>query len=118
MSTPKLHPLNDLPLLVTISTVNAAGRLIPFTASTSMRAFLATSDTPTATAADATLNTVPTYTGAGGKWMVTFNKALLTPSLLNTHFASAVPYCIVENDEDVRVAIRLEYAPTKLIEAT
>lgn len=109
MTTPKLYPLNDCALLVTVRVVNNAGRYVPLEASVAPTAFLATSNEPTATAADLSLVTTPVYTGASGRWLVAFDAADLTPSLLATLFGSTTPFCIVQFTDDVRVAIELDY---------
>lgn len=113
MSTPVLYPLNDLGFTVPLKKIDTDsasatfGKAIALTTGT-VTAFLATSDLPTAAAADATLVATCTHV-ANGKWLIHFDGAALTASLLNTHFAAATPYMIVQVSGDIRVAVTLEY---------
>lgn len=111
----ELNPSNDLSLQVTLKTVDPDTQdILPLTEGTVL-AFLATSDSPTATAADATLTTTCTYSTKKKKWLVPFQGSALTPSLLASLFASTPPWCIVTaNATDVRVAIDGEYVPSRV----
>lgn len=104
----KLYPLNDFCVDVTLT--DRAGA--PIT-SGSVTAFLSTSKEPSATAADAALSVTATYSGAGGVWNVTIDAAVLTLALLNTHFANATPYLIVQLVGAVRVWQKCKYSTSR-----
>ena len=108
MSVPQLSPLNDFIASVTLNDVSSAGVETPVTSGT-VTAFFATSHTSDATAADASLTTSGVYTGAGGVWIVRFDAATLTKSLLDSKFTSATPYLIVEVSGAVRVWKKCHY---------
>jgi hypothetical protein len=112
MSLPELTPLNDFIASVTLTDVDAAGEETPVIAGT-VTAVFATSRDSDATAADPTLSTSATYTGAGGVWLIRFDAATLTESLLDTHFASASPYLIVQMTGAVRVWKRCKYVASR-----
>lgn len=110
MSTIYLTPLRDLKIEIVAKNYVIANSKVSQAAITTgtMSAFLATSNGPTATAADASL--VGTCTHAGtGHWLVEFDAAILTASLLATHFASATPYCIVSIPNEFRDYVTLTY---------
>lgn len=108
MATLELYPLNDFIAQVTLKDVDATGAEIPVTTGT-VTAFLATSNGPTATAADPTLSVSAVYTGAGGVWLITIDAAVLTASLLALHFATVTPYLIVQKTGAVRVYAKCKY---------
>jgi len=114
MSAPALYPLNDFALIATIKIANAVGVLEPLEAGVGT-AFLATSHLPTATAADPSLVMTPTYTGAGGKWLVAFDASVLTPTLLASLFGSAQPHVIIQFPSSIRVAIPCTYQAAREI---
>lgn len=108
----KLYPLNDLALTVKLQDINpATGVKSPLTVGT-VTAFLATSDSPTAVAADGTLSMSATHIGSG-KWLVFFDATVLTPALLATHFASTPPVLIVVYPSGIRAYLTLEYQPSR-----
>jgi len=109
MATPQLSPLNDLAFLVTLKVMGPTGAMIPLDTG-SASCFLATSAAATAGAADPSLVGTITYTGAGGKWTVSFDAAILTPSLLATHFAAATPYVIIQVANGIRRAVACQYS--------
>jgi hypothetical protein len=115
MSIPVLYPLNDFAFIATVRVANASGALVALETGTPT-AFLATSDSPTATAADATLQMTPTYTGTGGKWLVSFDASVLTPALLATLFGSATPYVILQFTGAVRVVVECAYLASRTID--
>jgi hypothetical protein len=117
MNIPTLSPLNDLAFLATIRVVNASGSLTALETG-SPTAFLALSDSPTATAADVSLVTTPTYTGAGGKWLVSFDAAVLTPALLASLFGSVTPYVIISFPGAIRVAVQCAYLASRVVQPT
>ena len=114
MSIPVLYPTNDFAMIATLRVPNSAGVLVALETGTPS-AFLAVSDSPTATAADATLVMTPTYTGQGGKWLVAFDAAVLTPALLASLFASVTPYIIIAFLNASRVAVECAYLPSKKV---
>ena len=109
MATPQLSPLNDLAFLVTLKVMGPTGSMIPLDTGTAS-CFLATSNAATATATDPTLVGTMTYTGAGGKWTVAFDAAVLTPALLATHFAAVTPYVIIQLANGIRRAVACQYS--------
>lgn len=111
----KLHPLNDLAYVATVKTVTAAGALAPLETGTAS-CFLATSESPTATAADASLVGTATYTGVNGKWLVAYDAAALTPSLLASLFAAVTPHSILTFTDGIRVATPLVYEAANVVD--
>ena len=118
MSIPSLYPLNDLAFLVTLKIADpVTGAMAPLETGT-VTAFLATSDAPDAVAADGTLVATVVYTGRHGKWLVSFDAAILTVALLASKFTAATPYCIVQAPSAVRFAIELAYDTTRSVTPT
>lgn len=110
----ELNPSNDLDLQVTLKTVNPTTQAVTPLTSGTVLAFLATSDSPTATAADPTLTTTCTYSSATKKWLVPFEGSALIPSLMASLFGSTPPFCIVTaNATDVRVALPGVYVASR-----
>lgn len=104
-----LNPYNDLTLLVTLKTVTLASGVITPVSSGTVAAFLATSNSPTATVADPTLNATCTYTGSLGRWTIAWDGAVLTPTL-----AATITYAIITlNATDIRVAVALTYGASR-----
>lgn len=115
MTNLNLYPLNDLAFLVRIK-VPVSGVMTPLASATSPTAFLAVDAGPETAAADATLVTTPTYTGAGGQWEVVFDAAVLTPTLLDQYFADVTPYVIVAFPGIIRIAIPCSYYPSRIVQ--
>jgi len=115
VSIPVLYPTNDFAMIATLRVPNSAGVLVALETGTPS-AFLAVSDSPTATAADATLVMTPTYTGAGGKWLVAFDASVLTPALLATLYATTTPYVIIAFPNSIRVAVECAYLASKRVQ--
>lgn len=107
-----LYPLNDLAVRVTLKVVDqTSGKVVPLTDGT-VTAFLATSNSPTATAADPTLTT----TGVNlnyGNYLIGFDGSVLTPTLLASLFATVTPYLIIQQPNDIRVYAELAYTPSR-----
>ena len=115
---PGLYPLNDLYLTVQLQQVSSTTGEVSALTTGSPTCFLATANTPAATAADPTLAGTITHVGTAaagnlGTWLVTFDAAALTAALLNTHFASVTPYCIINLTGGIRVYIQLAYAASR-----
>ena len=106
---PVLYPLNDLALSVKLEEISPTTGAKTLVTTGAVTAFLATSNGPTAAVADATLNATVNYSGAGGKWIVTIDAAILTAALLNTLFVATIPYLIVVRANGVRVYVELAY---------
>lgn len=115
----KLAPLQDLVRWVGPVYESVSGTLTPVTTGT-VTGFLATTNTSSATAADASLSATLTHVGgnadglggthAQGTWEFVLDASALTLALLNTHFAATgVAYLIVKRDNAFRVWERLEY---------
>lgn len=115
MSIPVVYPLNDFAFIATLKVPNSLGVLVALESGTPS-AFLAVSDSPTATAADATLVMTPTYTGAGGKWLVAFDASVLTAALLATLYAATTPYVIIAFPNSIRVAVECAYLASKQVQ--
>lgn len=111
---PGLYPLNDLALSVKLQDIDATTGAKSLVTTGTVTAFLAIAATPTATVADPTLNATVNYSGAGGKWTITIDAAVLTATLLNTLFASTTPYLIIVRANGVRVAVELLYSATRV----
>jgi hypothetical protein len=118
--TTNLYPKNDLAFVASVRRANSAGRLVPLEAAVNPTAFLATTDSSTAVAADPAFVTTPTPTGRAGAWLVQFDADVLQPAALAAAgFTSSAPlYCIVQFDEGVRVAVELALVDSKLVVAT
>lgn len=107
-----LYPLNDFAKYVKLKDISSTtGVVTPLTTGT-VTAFLSTGNTPSATAADPTLSMSAVHQ-SNGKWLVFFDASVLTDSLLQTNFASAAPYLILEYANGFRVYFTGEYSETR-----
>jgi hypothetical protein len=113
MSAPYLYPLNDFALVVTLKIVNDEGVMVPLETGTAT-AFFAVDADPLTTAANPALVTTPTYTGAGGKWLIKFEAADMDPTVLGTLFAAVTPFLNVHFSNASFFSIQCEYAPTRV----
>lgn len=113
MIIPDLYPLNDLAVSVRLVDIDATTGAESNVTTGTVTAFLATSNGPTATAADATLNATVNYSGAGGWWTVTIDAAVLTAALLDTLFASVTPYLIIRRTNGIRVYVEMAYSASR-----
>lgn len=111
MSTLYLFPLNDFSVKIPLKDVDGTGKTIPLITGT-VTAFFATSNSPTATTADASLTTTATHVG-GGTWLVQFDAAVLDPTLLATLFGATLPFLIVQKPSGVRVYFDVIYAASR-----
>jgi hypothetical protein len=116
MTTLYLRPLNDLAFTVDARVVDTStGALTPLTDAvpTPPDAFLATTNAPTAEAADPSLVGTVSYLAPRRRWLVRFDAPLLTPTLLDDLWGpgdgGAIAYAIVRFPGDIRVAVPLEY---------
>lgn len=112
MSTPVINPLNDFALYAKLQKINEQTGVRTALTSGSVTAFLATSDAPTATAADASLVVTPTHV-ADGKWLIFFDASVLQPALLETLFADTTPVLILQHEDGVRVYRTCAYAASR-----
>ncbi len=116
-----LYPSNDFVLQALLRTVNVTTQLVTVLTDADapvVRAFLATSDSPTATAADPSLTTSCSYSKSTQRWMLAWEGSVLTPTLLATLFAADPTACfaiITVNGTDIRGAIQLEYIAPRLV---
>lgn len=99
-------PIMDIDPVTSLETPVIAGTVI---------GFLSTSKEPTAAAADGALQTNLVYVGAQpgrkvGQWMFRLGGAVLTPALLEQHFATARPFLVVERTGVARVFEELQYS--------
>lgn len=107
-----LYPLNDFSVKVKLREINpTTGVVSPLTTGT-VTAFLATSDAPTAGAADPALEMTPTHLG-GGVWLIFFDATVLTAALLATHFAATPPVLVVVQPGGIRTANAISYAAAR-----
>src|SRR5690348_629197 len=113
MSTPlTLSPLNDFAVKAKLKQIDpATGDVGPLTTGT-VTAFLATSNSATATAADPSLSVDADHLG-DGVWLVSFDGAVLTPELLDPLFGATLPYLIIEQDGNVRVYAPVTYSASR-----
>jgi len=108
----KLYPLNDFAMFVKLKDIDSeTGVVAPLTEGT-VTAFLATTNEADATAADGTLSVEAVHISSG-KWLVFFDASVLTLTLLETHFAAATPYLIVQQSNGFRVYEELEYSESR-----
>ena len=107
-----IHALNDFAVKAKLRTMNpTTGVIGPLTSGT-VTAFLSTTNTAAATAADAALSMTPTHMG-DGVWLIFFDAAVLTTALLDTHFASTPPYLIVQQTGELRAYALLSYVAAR-----
>jgi hypothetical protein len=118
MSSHTLYPLNTLWRLVTIETVNASDGSTEGATTGTVTAFLAVSNEPDVTTADATLSVAATHVGVAdpaagqwplGTWLITIPASVLTVALLDQLFTTVTPYLIVERTGSDRVYEKLHY---------
>src|SRR5690349_12280123 len=118
-----LNPLNKLFRTVLIEDVSGTtGATIPVVSGT-LTAFLATSNSPTATAADGTLSVSGTHVGVSvpdathpfplGTWLIEIGGNALSVALLDSLFTTATPYLIVVYNDLDRVYEKLKYKRTR-----
>lgn len=110
--TPTLYPLNDFSLLLPLKMVNATTGKVEKVITGTVTFFIATSNTPTAVAADGTLAGSATHVGSGN-WLIQLDAAALTAVLLATLFASTPPVLIVIQPNGFRVYLPLLYAASR-----
>jgi Na+-transporting methylmalonyl-CoA/oxaloacetate decarboxylase beta subunit len=108
-----LYPLNDLNLVVTLKFVDVDGSTKPLDTGP-ISFFIATSNLPTATAADPALSGTAVHLATGsGQWLIQLDASVLTYSLLNGLFASVPPVLIVQSTNNVRGYAPLTYVPSR-----
>lgn len=116
-------PLNDLEIKVgPLKSISATGTPTPITTGTTT-GFLATSKAPDATEADAALQATLTHVGGeddgnggtyeDGTWLFLLNAAVLTKSLLETHFLTNTPWFICQRTDDIRVVKECVYRESR-----
>lgn len=111
MSIP-ISPLNDLALIVKLYNIDpVTGAKTPLSGGSAV-AFLAISNLPTAVTVDNTLSLVPVDL-TGGKWLVSFDGAILTAAILALHFVATPPFLIIQHNSGVRVYVPLVYEPAR-----
>jgi hypothetical protein len=112
MAKPVISPLNDLDLEVRLEAIGNDGKPVPLT-SGPVGAFVALDKTSTTPPADASLVATCTYTGAKGKWKLSFAGSSFQPALLATLFGGVgapAPVIIIEVPQSVRRYIECTYA--------
>lgn len=112
MSLDTIYPANDWACKVKLKDISVIdGSIGPLTTGI-VRAFLSTSAGPTATPADSTFDIHATHLG-NGIWLILFDAAVLTATLMQSLFGSTPPYLIVEYGGGFRVSTPLVYATTR-----
>lgn len=119
MANRPLSPLNDFDRTVLIEEVNASGVVVPVvdTSGGAIVGFLSTGKEPTAVAAHASLSVAGTYIGGAngydaGTWLFQIDASALTAALIDTNFATNVPYFIVQRSNGKRRYEKLKYTPS------
>lgn len=109
-----MYPSNDLAITVTLQEIDAVtGVKGPLTTGT-VTAFITTSTSPTATAADPSLSVEATHlNNPAGKWLIFFDASLLTPALLDSLFSGTPPYLIVQQANGIRAYAPMEYVASR-----
>lgn len=109
-----LFPENDLAFTVKLYDVaTPTGVKGPLLGAT-VTCFLSTSNSPTATVSGSLSGTVVERTPTGqGVYLVTFDRSVLTAAALNTYFAAATPYCIIDQGGGIRAYIEMAYTVSR-----
>lgn len=108
-----LYALNDFAVRTNpLRAINSLTGVVSLLTAGTVTAFLTTSSGPTAAAADPALSMTPTHIG-GGVWLIFFGAAVLTPALLDLHFAASPPYLIVQQPGGIRVYAPVTYAAAR-----
>lgn len=107
-----IFPLNDFAAKAKLRNLDpTTGVETPLTTGPVI-AFLATSNGPAATAADAALSMSPVHLG-DGVWLIFLDAAVLTTALLDPLFAATPPYLIVQQPGGVRVYAPVAYTAAR-----
>lgn len=110
-----ISPLNDFVATMILENVASDTGVVTAISSGTITGFLATSDSPDATAADANWSVSGTYIGGAndyeaGTWMWQIDAAVLTYALMEAAFGSSKKaYFIVQKTNDKRVVKKLRY---------
>jgi hypothetical protein len=109
-----LAPLNDFVWTAKVVLRSATTGAEEAVTTGTVTGFLATTNTSSATTAEATWSVSGVYIGGAngfdaGTWMFQLDAAVLTAALLATHFTTATPYFIVTRTNGVRQWYRLRY---------
>lgn len=108
-----LWPLNDFAKFARLKDINTStGEVTDLTTGT-ITAFFSTTNTPTSTAADASLSMSPTYVTAKARWLIFFDATVLTAALLAAQFGSTPPYLIIQYPSGFRVYFKGEYQASR-----
>jgi hypothetical protein len=117
MTTPIIWPLNDFALKAKLKDIDSATGIVAPLITGTVTAFLATSNLPTATAADPTLSVTASNLGLGA-WLIFFDATILLPSLLDGLFAATPPYCIIVYPSGIRVAVECSYQASRVVDVS
>lgn len=111
--TPIIYPLNDFSFIVPLKDVDpATGKVVKLT-SGAVTFFLSVTDDPaTATAADAAFAGSATHVG-NGNWLIQLDAAALTVAKMETAFAAAPPFLIIQKPSGFLVNLPLAYQKKK-----
>ena len=119
-----ISPLNTFWRLYQIDTISSVDGSETGATTGSVTGFIATSNAPDATAADATLSVAGTHVGVAspaagqwplGTWLISIPGSSLTVALMDQLFNnnSTLPYLIIERTGSDRVSETLKYKRTK-----
>lgn len=111
--TPTLYPLNDFSLKLPLKMVDpATGKVVKLLAGT-VTFFIATTNSPTATTAHASLTGSATHVGSGD-WLIQLDATSLDPTVLAGLFSAQVPpILIIVQPGGFRVFLPLLYAASR-----
>jgi hypothetical protein len=106
-ATPIVSPGNNLAFVVRLKQPNASGGTDPIPNTSVVSAYLANSPTATSPPDPALVASVSFI--AGPKWLVEFSGADLTDAVLDSAFANATPWLVVEQVGGIRAVAKLAY---------
>lgn len=111
--TPIIYPLNDFSFIVPLKDVDPAdGKVKPLLTGT-VTFFLSVTDDPaTAVAADPAFAGSATHVGKGN-WLIQLDAAVMTVAKMETAFAAAPPFLMIQKPSGFLVNLPLAYQKKK-----
>jgi hypothetical protein len=108
-----LWPLNDFAkFLKSVKDISPTTGVLSDLTTGTITCFFSTGNLPTSTAADPSLSNTAIHV-SGSKWLVFFDAGVLTADLLDTKFAAAPPFLIVQYPSGFRVYFTGEYVASR-----
>lgn len=107
-----LYPLNDFAMFAKLKDISSSTGAVSNLTTGTVSFFIATSNAPDAEEADATLSGSATHV-SNGKWLVFLDASVLDPTLLDSLFATATPYLILQYSNGFRVYHELAYTASR-----